>query len=204
MLSFPSFGPAVLIAGLLLGGGVFAAETPGIGDPAPGWKDLAGTDDQKYSLKSFSEADALIVCFTCNSCPYAVDYEERMIALQRKYADASVKVQLVAINSNAVPADSMPRMKERAAERKFNFPYLRDESQDVARAYGAVYTPEFYVLNRKREIVYRGAMDDSTAADRVTVNYIDLAVEAALQDKLPEVTTTGARGCTIRFKRSRR
>lgn len=179
-------------------------KSPEIGDAAPDWKNLDGTDDRKHSLEDLKEFRVVIVCFTCNSCPYAVDYEERLVALQQKYLDAGQKVRLVAINSNTVPADKLDRMKERAKTRKFNFPYVHDETQDVARAYGAIYTPEFYVLNEKRTIIYRGAMDDSTNAKNVKVRYVELAVAAALAGTKPETEKTGARGCAIRFKRRRR
>lgn len=179
-------------------------EAPSIGDKAPGWEDLPGTDGRKHSLDSWAGADVIVVCFTCNTCPYAVDYEDRLIALQKKYGESSPQVQVVAINSNSIPADSIDRMKARATEKKFNFPYLQDETQEVAKAYGAIYTPEFYVLNKNREVVYRGAMDDSTRPENVKVKYVELAVAAALEGRLPEVTKTGARGCTIRFQRKRK
>lgn len=172
--------------------------------PSLSWKNLDGTDGRKHSLQDLADCEVVVVCFTCNTCPYAVDYEDRLIALTKKYADLGSKVQLVAINSNGVPADKLDKMKERARQKGFHFPYLRDETQEVAKAFDAVYTPEFYVLNSDREIVYRGAMDDSTDAEKVTVRYVELAVEAALQGKQPEVTKTGARGCAIRFQRRRR
>ena len=196
--------PVVVLLALITVSGSAFCEAPDVGDKAPDWKDLPGTDDKKYSLDGLEESDVIIVCFTCNTCPYAVDYEDRMIALQKKYVDSGAKVRLVAINSNTIPADSLEKMKERAKEKKFNFPYLSDETQDVARAYGAIYTPEYFVLNRDRKIVYKGALDDSTKAENVKVRYVELAVTAALKGKQPDVTKTGARGCTIRFKRRRR
>lgn len=174
-----------------------------IGDVAPGWKRLMGTDDKPHSMEDLAEVDVVVVCFTCNSCPYSVDYEDRLIALQQKYGVQNGKVAVVAINSNAVAADSLEQMKLRAATKKFNFDYLKDESQDVARAFDAIYTPEFYVLNQERKIIYRGAMDDSTKADEAKVSYVERAIEAALQNQTPEVTAVGARGCAIRFKRKR-
>lgn len=174
------------------------------GNPSLTWKDLEGTDGRKHSLRDLADYEVVVVCFTCNTCPYAVDYEDRLIALSKKYADDGSKAKLVAINSNGVPADELDKMKERARQKRFNFPYLRDESQEVAKAFDAVYTPEFYVLNSNRQIVYRGAMDDSTNAEKVTVRYVELAVEATLQGKQPEITKTGARGCAIRFQRRRR
>lgn len=172
-----------------------------IGDTAPGWTDLLGTDDLRHSLSDLRDKDVIVVCFTSNTCPYSVDYEQRLIAFQKKHADTSV--QLIAINSNTIPGDRMDAMKDRASEKQFNFPYLSDETQQVARAFGAVYTPEFFVFNKERRLIYKGAMDDDSDASKVKVQYVDLAVQAAIQGQLPEVTQKGARGCAIRFKRSR-
>ncbi len=204
---FRSIPPFIFIALLSIGLTVRGEESKGapeIGDKAPAWNDLVGTDGKQHSLATLADMDVVVVCFTCNSCPYSVDYEDRLIALQKKYEGAGAKVQVVAINSNGVPADNLEQMKKRAGEKKFNFPYIKDESQEVARNFGAIYTPEFFVLNRDRKIVNRGAMDDSTKADDVKVRHVELAVAAALGGKMPEVTKTGARGCAIRFKRTRR
>lgn len=192
---------------LLFGFPVLQAEEtapPKIGDAAPGWKNLNGTDDEQHSFHDLKDAKVVVVCFTCNTCPYAVDYEERLVALQKKYTDAKQPVRLVAINSNAIPADGLDRMKARASERSFNFPYLKDESQYVARQWGAIYTPEFFVLDQDRKLIYRGAMDDDTDVAKVERRYVEEAVAAGLAGTAPEVSETGARGCTIRFKRRRR
>ena len=181
-----------------------AVDAPEIGDSAPTWTELPATDDKKYSLASFRDLDVVVLCFTCNSCPYASDYEDRMVALQKKFVETGLSAQLVAINSNTVPADRMDRMKARAGEKGINYPYLWDESQSVARAYGAIYTPEFYVLNKQRKIIYRGALDNATLPDKVTVKYVELAVAAALSGTKPAVEKAGARGCGIRFNRKRR
>ena len=92
-------------------------------------------------------------------------------------------------------------MKERARAKEFPFPYLMDETQKVAAAYGANFTPEFFVLDKDRRIVYTGAMDDQTAADKVEHRYVELAVEAALKDEVPATTSNPARGCSIPYKR---
>ena len=175
-----------------------------IGDPAPAWKLLAGTDGRLHSLSDIKSFSVVVVCFTCNSCPYSVDYEDRMVDLQKSFEAEGISAILVAINSNLIPADSMEKMTERAKEKQFNFAYLHDTTQEIARRYGAVYTPEFFVLNQKRELVYKGALDDSTRAEDVTANYVALAVKAALNGEMPETTKAGARGCAIRFKRRRR
>jgi peroxiredoxin len=175
-----------------------------IGAEAPKWTDLPGTDDQQHSLEQLSDKQVVVVCFTCNSCPYAVDYENRMIALQKKYADHPKGVVLVAINANKKPSEQLDKMKERATEKKFPFAYLIDESQQVAESYGANFTPEFFVLNQERRLIYKGALDDKTEENLASVSYVELAIEAALLGKLPEIREVPARGCAIPWKRTRR
>ena len=173
-----------------------------IKDPAPKWAALPATDGKRYAFDDFKEKDVLVVAFTCNSCPYAVDYEDRLIAFSRKIKDS--KVGFVAINVNKVEEDLLPAMKQRAKEKGFNFPYLFDETQEIAKKYGAVYTPEFFVLNKERQVIYMGAMDDSPDADKVKVRYVDLAIQAAQAGKLPAKQETIAIGCRIRIERKRR
>lgn len=175
-----------------------------VGDAAPAWSDLPGTDDRMHSLADLKDKRVVVVCFTCNSCPYSVDYEDRLIEFQKKFNENKKGIVLVAINSNAKPAENLDKMKERARAKNFPFPYLMDATQSVAASYGAHFTPEFFVLNRDRRIVYRGAMDDKTDASQVEVRFVELAVAAALNDEFPEVTTNPARGCTIPFKRKKR
>lgn len=175
-----------------------------IGETAPNWTELKGTDDRTHSLQDYADKAVVVICFTCNSCPYAVDYEDRMIAFSRKYADTQHGVVLVAINANNKPKETLELMKQRSVEKNFPFAYLHDDTQQVADAYGAVYTPEFFVLNKNREVIYIGAMDDKTDASQASVNYVELAVEAALKGQRPQVTENPARGCAIPFRRSRR
>lgn len=175
-----------------------------IGDPAPIWTDLAGTDDGKHSLADLKDKQVVVVCFTCNSCPYSVDYEDRMIEFHRKFSERTEGVALVAINANLKPAERLDKMKERARAKAFPFLYLMDETQEVAAAYGANFTPEFFVLNKDRRIVYRGAMDDQTQAEKVEQHFVELAVEAALKNEMPATTTNPARGCSIPYKRVKR
>jgi len=175
-----------------------------IGDSAPDWKDLKGTDGSTHSLADFSSRAVVVLCFTCNSCPYSVDYEDRMIAFARKYADNPAGVVLVAINANRKPSESLDKIKERALQKKFPFLCLIDETQQVADSYGAVYTPEFFVLNKERKVVYIGAMDDRTDAAQVKTRYLEDAVNAALAGKLPAVTAIPARGCAIPYRSRQR
>lgn len=175
-----------------------------VGDKAPEWKELPGVDGKKYSLTGLEKKQVVVLAFTCNSCPYAVDYEERLVAFARKYTGEKKPVALVAVNVNKVEEDLPPKMLERAKSRGFTFPYLYDETQQIAKDYGAGATPEFFVLNQERKVVYMGSMDDSPDVDKVAKRYVEEAVQAALDGKLPEVKETVPIGCRIRFERTRR
>ncbi len=196
-----------LAMGLLLTvavqGGKYNSEK-NIGDQPDAWVDLPGTDDKQHSLKELDKYDAVVVVFTCNSCPYAVDYEQRINELADKYAGPQSRVAVVAINVNKIEADQLPAMKKRAEERKFKFPYLYDETQKIAKAYGAVRTPEFFLLNKQRRIVYMGAMDDNTKADQVKTRFLEDAIAATLAEKPVSVTETPPVGCAIRYVRERK
>lgn len=174
-----------------------------IGDQATAWKNLPGVDDKQHSLDDLANRDVLVVVFTCNSCPYAVDYEERINRLASRYSEADSRVGVVAINVNKIEADQLPAMRKRARERRLVYPYLYDETQEIAKAYGAVRTPEFFVLDKARRIVYMGAMDDNTKASEVKVRYVEDAIEATLQGKSPKVLETPPVGCAIRYARQR-
>jgi peroxiredoxin len=171
-----------------------------IGDAAPDWNDLPGVDGKKHSLSEFKDRDVVVIVFTCSTCLYALDHEDRLIALAKKFAEGDT-CELVAINPNQVKGDMFADMQERARTRGFNFTYLHDESQSVAKSYGATYTPEFVVLNKERKVVYLGAMDDSPEGKNVTKRYVEDAVAAALSGKTPAVTETPAVGCAVRKPR---
>jgi peroxiredoxin len=175
-----------------------------IGDPAPAWEKLEGVDGKRHSLADLGDKPVVVVVFTCNSCPVATDYEDRILAFTKKYAGPAGKVALVAINVNRVPEDLPPKMRERAEAKGFDFPYLYDETQKVGRAYGAAFTPEFFVLGKDRKVVYMGGMDDSSNAEMVKTNYLEPAVEAALAGKSPEAPEAPAIGCRIRYARERK
>lgn len=174
-----------------------------VGDVVPGWTDLPGTDGRRHSWSECTDRDVVVVVFTCNSCPYAVDYEDRLNDLAGRHADPASRVAVVAINPNRIPEDALPAMKARAEAKGFRFPYLHDESQAVARSFGAVRTPECFVLDRERRILYMGSMDDSARAADVRRRYVDEAIAAALAGRAPEVTETPPIGCQIRFDRRR-
>lgn len=201
------FAGFVAISACLVAESAFAwgkyNEKLSIGDKAPSFAKLPGVDGKTYSSADFAKAKVLVVVFTCNSCPYAVDYEDRLVAFDGKYREGG-DVALVAINCNLIEADSLENMKARAEEKGFRFPYLFDQSQNVAREYGALRTPECFVLDQDRKLVYQGAFDDNTNAGEVKQHYVASAVEAALAKQLAEVAETPPIGCLIRFKRTRR
>ena len=171
-----------------------------IGDAGPAWKDLPGTDGKSHSLADLDKK-VVVVVFICNSCDVATAYQDRIIALAKKYAD---RVAVVAINVNRTPEDGLEQMKQRAEEKQYPFPYLFDETQKIAKDYGAAFTPEFFVLGPDRKIVYMGGMDDNSNPAAVKATYLAPAVEAALAGTQPDVAEAAAIGCRIRFARERR
>lgn len=173
-----------------------------IGDKAPGWTDLPGVDGKRHASTQLEDKKAVVVVFTCNSCPYAVDVEDRLIELEKNYRPRGVSV--VAVNVNKVKEDLMPAMKEKATEKKFQFAYLFDESQQIAKDFGAKYTPEFFVIDGKGQIAYMGSMDDSPDGKKVEKRYVADALDAVLDGKKPAVSETVPIGCRVRFERQRR
>ncbi|MGE3806130.1 MAG: thioredoxin family protein [Gemmataceae bacterium] len=170
-----------------------------VGDQAPEWAGLPGTDGKNHALADLKNKDVVVVVVTCNHCPIAVAYEDRIIDFTKKYAGADSKVAVVAINVNNLDADKLPKMKERAKEKGFNFPYLYDESQKIGKAYGATVTPEFFVLDKNRKVVYMGAMDDTNSANAVKEKYLEAAVDAALKGEKIANTETKGRGCSVKY-----
>ncbi len=168
-----------------------------IGDKAPQWKDLVGVDDKKHSFDEVSKAKVVVVVFTCNHCPVAVAYEDRLVKFAKAYDPKGVAV--VAINVNNLPEDKLDQMKVRAKEKGFTFPYLYDPTQKIAREYGATCTPHWFVLDGDRKIAYMGAFDDNQDASKVKEKYLEKAVDALLAGKKPEVTETRQFGCSIKW-----
>lgn len=172
-----------------------------IGDFAPEFH-LTGVDDKNYSLENLKSKKVVVIMFSCNHCPYVKAYEDRFVQLQRDYGEKGVV--LVAINSNddrTHPEDSFENMKIRAKDKEFNFPYLRDESQNVARAYGATRTPEVFVFDQKRILRYHGRIDDNVyEPSQVRQHYLRDALDAILSgNEVPEKDTEPV-GCTIKWK----
>ncbi|HEX6987098.1 MAG TPA: thioredoxin family protein, partial [Planctomycetaceae bacterium] len=173
--------------------------TLSVGDAAPAWEKLPGVDGETLSLGDLKDAQAVVVAFTCNTCPYAVDYEDRLIAFAKKFEGRPVR--LVAVNCNAGEKDLLAAMTARAKEKGFPFPYLKDESGAVGKAYGATRTPEFVVLDAERKVVYLGAMDDDPEGEDVRRRYVEEAVQAALEGGVPAVTETPPVGCLVKYPR---
>lgn len=168
---------------------------------------LKNVDGKMISLSSFKNAKGFIVIFDCNTCPYSKAYNDRIQALNKKYA--SLGFPVIAINSNDAESssgDSYGEMVRIARKKNYEFPYLIDESQSVAKAYGATNTPHVYVLAKQNEnlkVAYIGAIDDSARdASAVTKKYVEDAVDALLNGQSVTITKTKAVGCGIKWKNS--
>lgn len=173
-----------------------------VGDIATDFS-LKNVDNKKVSLKDIKDAKGYIVVFTCNHCPYAVAYEDRIIALDKKYKKLGYPV--VAINPNNPEKqkdDSFAKMQERAKDKKFTFPYLLDEGQKIYPQYGATKTPHVYVLQKTAKgnvVKYIGAIDDNYEdAAAVKTKYVENAVDALVKGKEVTVKETKAIGCSIK------
>jgi peroxiredoxin len=194
---------AVALTLALASSSALAADKLKIGGECPNFTGLEGTDGKSYSLDNFKDKDVLVIAVTCNHCPVAVAYEDRLIAFTKQYCGPDAKAAFFAVNVNNVEQDKLDKMKERAKEKGFNFCYAYDPSQKLAKDLGATRTPEFYVFNKARKLIYHGAMDDSMNAGSVKTNYLAEAVDASLKGAEPKVSETQARGCGIMFERNR-
>jgi peroxiredoxin len=175
-----------------------AAKGVAIGDPGPVFKDLEGVDGKTHSLGDYADAKLVAVVFTCNHCPVAQAYQDRLIQLVKDYEDQGV--QFVAINVNNIEPDRLPKMKERAEEKGFNFPYLYDPSQQIARDYGATVTPHVFVLDGQRRVAYMGAIDDSQDESKIEQQHLRDALDALLAGQTPATATTQQFGCSIKYE----
>ena len=163
--------------------------------------DLPGVDGANHSLADYDDVPVLAVVWSCNHCPYVLAWEDRMSAIQRDYADRGF--QLVAISSNDAeryPADSFDAMRAHAAEKDFPFPYLYDEDQSAARAYGPERTPEVFLFDADRRLVYHGAIDDSRDEETVSEQYFRDAIDAVLAGNEPATSETPPVGCSIKWR----
>ena len=184
---------------------VFAGEGYKVGDQAADFK-LKNVDGKYVSLADYPNAKGFVVVFTCNHCPYAVAYQDRIIALDKAFKDKGYPVIAINPNDPAVePADSYDAMKTRSKEKAYTFPYLYDPTHSVYKTYGATNTPHAYVLkkedNGQLTVKYIGAVDDNYQnAAAVKLPYIENAIKALMSGKDPEVKTTKAIGCSIKSK----
>lgn len=177
-----------------------------IGDVAPDFN-LKNINGKMVSLAKNKKANGFVVIFTCNHCPYSKAYEDRIIALDKKYA--ALKYPVIAISSNDAvqyPDDDFDNMKKRAKEKGFTFPYLYDETQSIAKQYGALKTPHVFIVSKdKGKLItkYIGAIDDNWEdANAVTEKYVENALNNIIEGKNVAVPETKAIGCGIKWKKT--
>lgn len=166
-----------------------------LSEPVPGFS-LPGVDGHVHSLDDHENMPVAVV-FSCCHCPYVIAWEDRLNEIAADYAG---RAAMLAINSNDHIGDTLEDMQARAAEKSFVFPFLRDESQDVARSYGASRTPEVFALDRDHRLVYHGAPDSSYQDPGGAVPHLRHALDAALEDRPPPVLETPPVGCTIKWR----
>lgn len=172
-----------------------------LGKSAPGF-DLLGIDGKRYKLHDFDSKKALVVMFICKHCPYVIAVQDRLAKLARDFTPKGA--QFVGISSNDVsryPEDSPENMREQARKVGFDFPYLIDDAQDVARAYGAVCTPDIFVFGPDRKLKYRGRIDDSWKDEsKVQKEDLRVAIEAVLSGSDVSTDQIPSMGCSIKWK----
>jgi peroxiredoxin len=172
-----------------------------IGDRAVDF-DLPGVDGHAYALGQVSEGKkATAVVFMCNHCPYVLAWLDRLVLLAEEYAGKGVA--FIGINANdpaKYAADSFEGMQRLAEERGLSFPYVQDETQEVATAYGAERTPEVFLFDAGLELTYHGAIDDNQDETQAGVPYLRNALDATLSGQEPPITQTPPVGCTIKWK----
>lgn len=197
----------MILVAALLATTLTTADTTGyaVGDIARDFK-LKNVDGRMVSLADYSKAKGFIVVFTCNHCPFSQAYEQRIIDLHKKYAAKGFPV--IAINPNdktRSPEDSYENMVTRSRDKKYPFVYLYDETQEIARTYGATRTPHVYLLKKTskgNQVAYIGAIDDnSEEPTEVKEKYLGNAIDALLANKAVGTATTKAIGCTIKWKK---
>jgi peroxiredoxin len=171
-----------------------------LGDPIIEFT-LPGVDGSDHAAEDFAAKPALAVIFSCNHCPYAQAWEGRLVELEEQYGPRGAALVMISSNDIRIaPDDGFEEMKAHARERSFNFPYLYDESQEIARGYGAERTPEVFLFDGERKLRYHGAVDDNhESPEAVTAHYLRGAIEAVLAgDAVPRPETAPV-GCTIKW-----
>ncbi len=173
-----------------------------LGASAPDFT-LPATDGKIYTLADFKDKKILVIAFTCNHCPYVQAYEERLMEIQEDFGDKGV--QLICINANddqEYPEDGFEAMKENALEKDFNFVYLRDGTQQIAKAYGAECTPHLFVFDEKRKLAYQGGIDDNWKdASQVKQPHLRRAIEELTARKPVSSPISYVIGCSVKWFR---
>lgn len=185
----------ILIVVLCASPGLHAAD---IGDTAPAWRYLQGTDGKLHSLSDYKDSRLIVVAFLCNKCPCVKGYEKRFNRFSEAYAQKGVR--FVGVNSSIGPLENMQVMKQRASGDKLKFDYLRDTNQQVGRGLGATSTPHVFILDENRRVVYSGSFDDNRSESLVKRHYVIDAVNAMLTGKPVPVARTRQFGCAIQYQ----
>ncbi len=174
-----------------------------LGTPAPDFS-LKSVDGKICSLNSFSDKKVLVVMFICAHCPYVLAVEDRLVQLRKNYSEQPVQfVGICANDPTDYPADKPENLKKHADEKDYGFPYLVDDTQEVAKAYGAVCTPDIYVYGADRTLAYHGRIDDSwKEPENVTRQELKAAIDALLIGKTPTAEQLPSMGCSIKWKKS--
>jgi peroxiredoxin len=175
-----------------------------VGDKAPTFSGLPAVqngEDTSLSLSDLKE-DVVVVVFLANHCPVVKAYEDRLVEFTNAYKDKGVRVVGISVSNPSQEGDKIPGIKDYTKEHKSNYIYGYDETQAIGKAYGAVATPQFFVLDKERKIRYTGALDNSQREDQVKDTYLKDAVDAVLSGKTPAVEETKAVGCGISYKKS--
>jgi peroxiredoxin len=182
-----------------------AVETPPpeLGAPCPDFR-LPAVDGKTYGRDDFATKQALVVMFICNHCPYVKAVEDRLIRLAREFEGRGVQfVGVCANDAESYPDDAFDKLAARWRERGYGFPYLHDEAQDVAHAFGAVCTPDIFVYDRDHRLAYRGRIDDSWKDEgRVTRRELAEALEALVAGQRPAREQRPSMGCSIKWRQA--
>lgn len=197
------FAIAILAAAAIWVAATNVNDLPGlkVGDKASDFA-LKNVDGKIVSLKDYQDAKGFIVTFTCNTCPVAQAYEDRIVALHQKFAAKGYPVIAVMPNDPGLaPGDSFENMKKRAQAEKYAFPYLFDDGQKVTLQYGATRTPEIYLLDKTLMVRYTGAIDDNMDASSVKTSYVENAIAALEKGQEPNPNFTKAIGCGVKLKK---
>ena len=185
----------LVIFTVLLVTGSAVAEPPKIGEPVPEFSAEKIDGSKIESAELLKGTKAVVICFTCLECPVASSYEKRFVEFQKKYQDRGVK--FVAISASE--SETLEDVKQRCKDKKLNYPFLRDPTQQSAKAFGAKKTPEFFVVSGQGKLVYHGSFEDDWLDPKKS--FVQDAVDAILAGKMPEVTRHKAFGCEIRYRR---